>query len=157
MDFNFKSSKIRKINKFLKKNKSFLLYHATKLDLSLWIKLEQKLKKLKLKYLKIKNSIMTIVFKNSIFKHLNFIFSSFILIIYLNLNESKLKILLIEELFKPLFILLSIKVQNKMRSIFQLKTINIFSYKNNMLIFQNLLEINLKKIYIITKRRLISK
>jgi hypothetical protein len=152
MDFHTKSYQSIKLKKFFKTNDFFFLFHAAKLDLSQWIYIEQHLKKLKLKYLKLLNGTTLKLFKNSIYKNLSPVVCGFVLFFNLNCKTTELQLKSVKKDLKPSFELISIKLNNKIYSTSQIKALNFNSYKKNAFNLCRSLDRHLKKSYLLTKK-----
>ncbi len=152
MDLNFKNYKINKTKNFIKNNKFFFFFHSAKLNSKEWLVVEQELKILKLNYYKIYNSATLKIFHNSIYKNFNNIICGIILIIKPNFKSSLINLNLLEKKkLKEIFLLLSIKLNNKIYLSSQLNELNIFSYKQNLFYLYKTLEKHSKITYILTK------
>ena len=157
MDFNSKDYQNVKLKKKFKTNGFFFWFHSAKLDLNQWIHTEKNLKKLKLNYSKALNGITLRLFKNSIFANLSPIVCSFVLFINSNFKTTELQLSSIKKDLKPSFELISVKLNNKIYSTSQLKGLNTFSYRKNMLNLHGSLDQHLKTSYSLTKKKIISK
>ena len=157
MDFNSKDYQNVKLKNFFKTNGFFLWFHSAKLDLNQWIHVEQNLKKLKLNYSKALNGITSKLFKNSIYSNVSPIVCSFVLFINSNFKTTELQLNSIKRDLKPSFKLISAKLNNKVYSTSQLKGLNEFSYKKNMLNLYGSLDNHLKTSYVLTKKKTTSK
>ena len=127
MDYNLKNYQILKTKNYFKKNKFFFVLQSSKINLKEEIQLEQKIKTLKLKHYKILNGISSKTLKNSIYiKYYNLI-SGLMLFIKPSFKSTSIKLI---ELKKDLkFLLLTVKLNNKMYSVSQINSIKEFSYK----------------------------
>nr|YP_010145985.1 hypothetical protein K4Z89_mgp26 [Pseudo-nitzschia pungens]QQO80608.1 hypothetical protein [Pseudo-nitzschia pungens] len=157
MDFNSKDYQSAKLKNFFKTNGFFFWFHSAKLDLSQWIQIEQKLKKLKLNYSKGLNGITLKLFKSSIYTNVSPIVCSFVLFINPNFKTTELRLDSIKKELKPSFELISVKVNDKVYSTSQLKGINDFSYKKNVFNLYKSLDQHLKTSYRLTKKKDCSK
>jgi hypothetical protein len=152
MDFNSKNYQSVKLKKFFKINDFFFLFHSAKLDLNQWIQTEQHLKKLKLKYSKALNGSSLKLFKNSIYKNLSPVIGGFVLFLIPNYKTTEFKLNSVNKELKPSFELISIKLNNKLYGISQLKGLNSLSHKKNVFNLHRSLERYLKTSYILTKK-----
>ena len=157
MDFNSKDYQNAKLKNFFKTNGFFLWFHLAKLDLNQWTVTEQNLKKLKLNYSKVLNGITLKLFKNSIYTNIRPIVCSFVLFINSNFKTTELQLNSIEKNLKPSFKLISVKLNNKIYSTSQLKGLNEFSYKKSVFNLYGSLDQHLKKSYVLTQKKTISK
>merc|ERR1711862_964603 len=152
MDFNSKDYQTAKLKNFFKINGFFFFFHSAKLNLNQWIHTE---KNLKLNYSKVLNGITLKLFKNSIYANISSIICSFVLFINSNFKTTELKFNLIKKDLKPSFELISVKLNNRIYSISQLKGLNIFSYKKNVSNLYGSLDQHLKTSYLLTKKKVI--
>jgi hypothetical protein len=150
MEFNLKSYRILKIKKYFKNTDFFFFFNTTKLTLNQWLSVEQDLKKSKLKHYKILNGTTLKTLKKSVFKNLNPVICGVILFIKLDFKSTELDLNLLSKNFKNLFSLISVKLNCKVYSVTQIKKMKRFSYRENMLNLQKILEKTLKTSYIIT-------
>jgi hypothetical protein len=153
MDFNLKSYRVFKVKEYLKKSEFFFFYHSPKLRSNEWVSIEQDLKKLKLKYYKIFNGTTLKTINNSIYQNLDQVICGIVLFIKLNYKSTTFDFNTLNKNLKPLFILLSLKLNNKIYSIPQLKGINSFSYKQNVFNLQKSLERYIKGSYKLTSNK----
>nr|YP_009495565.1 ORF156 [Nitzschia sp. (in: diatoms)]AWQ64295.1 ORF156 [Nitzschia sp. (in: diatoms)] len=156
MDFNFKTYQIVKLKKYFKTNNLFFLFHSAKLNLTKWSLIEQNLKKLKLNYYKPLNKTTVKTFKSSIYKNFDSNIVGFILFISPNYKTMELNL---QSLIKSLksFSFVSIKLNNKIYSVSQLKGLNDLSYKKSAFNFYKVLDKQLKTSYVLTNKKKISK
>jgi len=157
MDFNLKSYRVLKVKNSLKNCDFFFFFHSAKLTSNEWVSIEQDLKKLKLKYYKVFNGTTSETLKNSVYKNFNQIICGIILFIEPRFKLTTLELTSIRKDLKPLFALLSVKLNNKIYSIEQLKGFKAFSYKQNMFNFYKSLEKGLKLTYLLTNNKASSK
>ena len=155
MHFTLKSYQILKLKNYFKNKSLFIVFHCAKLNLKDWMKTEQKLKKLKLSYFKPLNKITVKELKNSIYSNYSSIINGSVLFVSFeagkdsqemvqNLNE-------LEKSLKPLFVTVSLKLNNKLYSPQQLSKFQTFGYKENMFKFHKVLNKSLKTSYVLTK------
>ena len=143
----FKKYKLEKSKKQIKYNKIGFLFHATNSDSIKKLKLDQNLEKNNFKSIKIKNNLLKIVLKTSIFsKQCHLINGSLCFLYYSNpkIINGKFK-----NIFKvdPGLSLIAIKLNNKIYSINQLKKITTVNYVENLKIFSKTLNNIYKKPY----------
>lgn len=149
MKLNFRNYQNIKIKQDLKKNNFLLFSIGVNQSAQNWINVEQVLHKLKLNYYKTYNNKTRKIIKNSIYKNLFNIFNGTFFFIKPKLN-SKQKLVnntVLKNLSSILFTIISIKINNKIYTIPQLKNINSFVYKNNIKIIYQFLLTNLKLLY----------
>ena len=150
MDFNLKNYQIFKLKKYFKKNEFLLLFHSSKLNSVKWLTVEQTLKKLKLNYYKPLNGTSLKTFKESIYKNFSPIVAGFILFVKAQYKTTCHNLPEILKNVKPSFILISVKLNNKVYSSAQLKGMEDLSYKKTMFTFYRSLDKHLKTTYVLT-------
>ena len=151
MDYNLKKYQILKLKKYFKNNNFFFILHSSKINSKEWIQIEQKIKKLKLKYYKIFNGTASKIIDNSIYANYTQVISSLIVFIKPTFKSTEIKLKILEKELKSLFILLSVKLNNKIYFISQVSSINSFSYKQNVFDLYKVLEKSLKVPYTLKK------
>lgn len=151
MNLNSKTYKIKKIKKYIKKNELFFFFNTTKLKKKDWTKIEQNLKRLKMNYYKVFNGTTLKTIKNSIYKNFANIICGVVLLIKPQFKLITVEKKLLEKETKPLFTLLSVKLNNKIYSTQQLKKLNTFSYKQNLFNLNQSLNKILKTTYVFSK------
>nr|QUS63605.1 hypothetical protein [Haslea silbo]QUS63808.1 hypothetical protein [Haslea silbo] len=147
MHFEFRDYQLLKVKQYLKQK--FLLFsNGANQTSTNWLAVEQGLYKSNLKYYKVYNKIALKVLKNSIYNNIGQIVKGTFFFLKLKNNST---VLIKQKLFKELesifFTLLSIKLNNKIYSIAQIKKIKSLNYKNNIAILYQFLSTNLKCIY----------
>ena len=157
MDFNLKDYQIFKLKKYFKNNDFFFLFHSAKLSLNQWTIIEQNLKKLKLNYYKTLNGTTLKTLKNSIYKNISSVISSFVVFINPKFKTTEFDLDLLTKNLKPSFSLISLKLNNKIYSPAQLKGVKSLSYKKNMFNLHKSLDRHLKTSYRLTNKKVISK
>ena len=157
MDFNFKTYQVVKLKKYFKKNGLFFLFNSTKLNLTKWTITEQIFKKLKLSYYKSLNKTTIRTLKSSIFKSFHSNIAGFLLFINSRYKTTALNISSIVRSLKPSFILISVKLNNKVYSTVQIKGLNELSYQKTMFTLYKVLDKQLKTSYVLTNKKKISK
>ena len=150
MDFNLKNYQIFKLKKYLKKNDFFFLFHSAKLNLNKWASVEQSLKKLRLEYYKPLNRITSKTLNSSIFKNFSSIIGGFILFVNSSHKSNELSLTRINKQLKSSFVLISIKLNNKIYSPVQLKGMVDLSYKKSVFNLHRSLDQYLKTSYLLT-------
>ena len=152
MDFNLKNYQIFKLKKYLKKNDFFFLFHSAKLSLNKWTSIEQNLKKLKLEYYKPLNRTTSKIFKSSIFENFSSIIGGFVLFVNSSNKNNELNLKHITKTLKPNFVLISVKLNNKIYSPAQLKGMKDLSYKKNVFNLHRSLNRYLKTSHVLTSK-----
>ena len=131
MKFELKTYKVFKIKYYLKKNKLFFFYTATSLNLKNWLVIEQTLKKSNLNYYRLSNTLAVKTMKASIYTNFKQLIHS--LTMFVNPKpKTTLKLKKLINLEKVLT-LLSVKLNNKIYSISQLKNLNSLNYNYTVL------------------------
>jgi len=131
MKFELKTYKVFKIKYYLKKNKLFFFYAATSLNLKNWLVIEQTLKKSNLNYYRLSNTLAVKTMKASIYTNFKQLIHS--LTMFVNPKpKTTLKLKKLINLEKVLT-LLSVKLNNKIYSISQLKILNSLNYNYTVL------------------------
>ncbi len=151
MQFNFKNHQASKTKKYIVKNNIILFSNGANQSSSNWRLTEQELYKLNLNYHKIYNNAAIKVIKNTIFKNSQQIVNSTFFFLTLKQNNS-IKLLLNKSLiFKSLqnikFTLCSMKLNDKIYSIPQLKNIYSLKYNISIKMLYQFLVTNLKLSY----------
>ena len=131
MKFELKTYKIFKIKYFLKQNKLFFFYAATSLNLKNWLAIEQTLKKSNLNYYRLSNTLAIKTMRASIYVNFKQLIHS--LTMFVNPKpKTTLKLKQLKNLEKALT-LLSVRLNNKIYSISQLKSLNSLDYNFTVL------------------------
>jgi len=144
MDFNLKKFRVLKVKKKLKNSELIFFFNSAKIKSNKWIKIEKQLKKLKLKYSQIFNNTTFKTIKNSIYTNINQLFSGVILLITPAHKSSQIELQTNKKFLDSLFVLLCIKLNNKVYTTTQLKNLNTLSYKKTVFNFYGNLEKGLK-------------
>lgn len=145
----FKKYQTSKIDKYFKNNTFFFFFQSSKSNQ--WKKNEQELKKLKLQYYKVINKLALKIIQKSIYKKYGSLINGIILFIKTNSKITQINSYVIKRKLTNNFELLSLKLNNKIYSADQIKSINIFSYTKSMFLFYKSLEKYSKISYIIIK------
>jgi hypothetical protein len=152
MKLNLKNYQILKTKQYLKENNFIFFSIGANQSAQNWITTEQGLHKLKLNYHKIYNNIAIKVTKKSIYKNsLNMISSTFFFIKPSG-NQLLNKKILINELNSVRFNLLAVKLNKKVYSISQTKSMSSFNYKTNISVMYQFLITNLKSSYRLSQK-----
>nr|UXN44323.1 hypothetical protein [Haslea karadagensis] len=154
MHFELRDYQFLKVKQYLKQK--FLLFSNGASQTSTnWLAIEQSLSKSNLKYYKVYNKIALKVLTNSVYNNIKQVIKGTFFFLKLDGNTN---LLTKQQLFKKLksvfFTLLSIKLNNKIYSIVQIKKIKSLNYKSNMSIFYQFLSANLKSVYGITYKKI---
>lgn len=147
MDFNLKDYQIFKLKKYFKNNSFFFLFQSAKLNLHQWIAIEQELKKLKLNYYKVLNGTTLKTFEKSIYKHSSPLITNLVIFIDSKHKTTEFDLERLKKDLKPSFLLISLKLNNKIYSPAQLKGVKSLSYKKNMFNLHRSLDQHLKTSY----------
>ena len=147
MDYNLKNYQILKTKNYFKKNNFFFVVQSSKINLKEEIQLEQKIKTLKLKHYKILNGITLKLIKYSIYKRYYKLIGGLISLIKPKFKSTEIRI---DKLKKELkFLLLIVKLNNKIYPESQISNIRTFSFKQNVFNFYKVLEKTTKISYIL--------
>lgn len=138
MEFSSKEYHIQKTKNYITKNNLFFFFNGINRKSNNWIVSEQELKKMFFSYYKILNKISKKTLNNSIYLNSSSLINSVTFLLKTTLNNKKLtKQVLLKNFESLLFILLAIKINNKIYSKNQLINNFSFNYKENkLLLFQ---------------------
>ena len=158
MHITFKSYQTVKFkNDFVKKS-LLIIFHCAKLNFKKWMLMEQKLKKLKLNSYKPLNKMALKELKNSIYFNYSSVIKGFILLVsFKNSNKNKSDNLValdlnnIQSSLKPLFVQVSLKLNNKLYSFQQAKKCQKLFYKENIFKLHKVLNKSSKMSYMLIK------
>ena len=153
MKFNLKEYRVFKVKKHFKSSNFFFIYNSAKIKLNNWILTEQNIRKLKLEYHQIFNKTSLKTINSSIYKNTNNIFSDIVIIIKPKYKSTEINKKILNQNLNPLFVLLTIKLNNKIYTPTQIKNLESFSYKNSVLSFNNCLNRYLKTSYKLTEKK----
>ena len=141
----FKNYQFLKIKQYLKNNDILLISNGINQKALNWVKLEQGIKKMNLKYFKPYNKITKKVISTSIyFNYINLINGSFFFLAQNNRTTLNKNLFKAEKLEFLKFRLLALKLNKKLYSIKQIQKINSLTYKKVISTFYQFLLINLK-------------
>ena len=140
MDYNQKKYQILKTKRYLKNYDFFFMYHSIKLNSTESLHIEQKLKKLKLEQYKMLNGISSKTFLKSILKNYSKLICGLVVTLKPELASSEISFNKLEKELKTLFILLSIKLNNKIYFSSQVTKMKTFSFKKNVFNLYKILE-----------------
>jgi len=148
MNTKFRKYQLYKVKSFLKNPPLIFFFHTLNLKTIKWLKIEQKLLKLNLKYYKVKNTLTKYVIKNSVFLNFLPIINGPICIIYIKKNQNNTN-LDIQNLLKlsQTMPLVSVKLNKKLYSKNQLLTISTLNYRTNIKVLNKTLKTFLKNPY----------
>jgi hypothetical protein len=149
MEFNLIDYKLFKIKYVLKFTKVFFFFNSTRLKYRNWVLVEQALNKIKLKYYKVYNISTDKIITSSVFRNGNkLIVNGSTLLVSLDDKEANhMNFPVTRKLFNvhQLLTFLSIGINNKIYSNFQIEKINFSNYSKNLSIFCYTIKKNLKK------------
>jgi hypothetical protein len=132
MKLTSKEYRIIKIKNYLKKNNLFFFFNGINQNSNNWIKTEQELKNLNLKYYKIFNKTTINTFKNSIFINSRRTINGVTFVIKPVLNSTVLTKKMLFTLYP--FVFLSIKLNTNIYSYSQISCVNSFNYYSTKLL-----------------------
>ena len=153
MDFKLKKYRILKIKNQLKNSGLLLFFNSAKIKSNKWILIEKQLKKLKLQYNQIFNKTTSKTLNNSIYKNINQIVCSVIILVKPNYKSTQINIKSLKKDLEPLFVLLFLKLNNKIYTYPQLQTLNTLSHRKTVLNFNISLEKCLKTTVKLTQNK----
>lgn len=145
MEFSSKDYKTLKTKQYIKTTKLFFFFTGIDRNSNNWILIEQNLTNLKFNYYKIFNKTATQTLQNSIYNSIKPVING---ATFLMKPTSNLELLskqtLINNLEPLLFIMLAIKLNNKIYPTKKLKNLNSLEYYENKLLFYQFGLANLK-------------
>ena len=160
MKLKLKDYKILKIKSGLKHNDLIFIYHSVNVNNKSWVIIEQELVKFNLIYYKIYNKLFIKSIKPSVFK--NVFKNADGPILFSNIKYQK-KVMPIKNLINitPKLCFLCLKLKNKVYTISQIKSINNLKFVKNALLFNNVLRVFIKNLFVfnflLINKKLISK
>jgi len=135
MELEKKNYQILKTRNYLKLNKLFFFFNGTNKNSDKWLLVEQQLKSLGYYSYKITNRPMHRTLNKSIYINIKPIVNGITFLIKPSSNSYVLTKSIFKKNFEPLFfIILAVKLNNKIYSYPQIQKINTFEYKINKLI-----------------------
>jgi len=146
----FKNYQRIKIKNCLKAYSLLIITNGINQDYKNQTLTKQEFKKLKITYYKIYNKLTTKILKNSKFKNITQLIYSPIFFILPKQNDFNISIL--NYLETLLFLIVGIKLNQKIYSSVQIKNLKSLNYKNEITILYQFLLINLKLIQITDKK-----
>lgn len=149
MEFSSKEYTIKKTKNYITKNNLFFFFHGINRKSNDWINVEKELKKMSFSYYKILNKTLKKTIHYSIYTNISPLINSVTFLLKPSNNKEITKQTLLTS-FEPLiFLILAIKLNNKIYSKNQLINNYSFNYKENKLLFFQFnitnIKINLKK------------
>jgi ribosomal protein L10 len=143
----FKTYKINKIKSYFKKKSCVILCHVPNSSAKNWLKIQKQFYNYNIKCYKIHNNITKEVLSNSIFKNLVLMPKGSVCLIYFE-EETKLRVKIQQLLtLNKSILILGLKLNNKVYSYSQLKTLFTINYEKNVKVFQKSLKKLLKLPY----------
>jgi hypothetical protein len=147
MDLTTKKFKIEKTKNFIKHYNLFIFLNGINRNSNDWILIEQELKKINFNYYKIFNKTSKTTLNSSIFLNTSSLINSMTFLLKPTEKKDINKNILFNRIEALIFSLLAVKINNKIYSKPQLKTLISFNYKNNKLLFYKFLISNTKTIF----------
>ena len=145
MEFSSKDYKTLKTKQYIKTTKLFFFFTGIDRSSNNWILIEQNLTNLKFNYYKVFNKTATQTLQNSIYNSIKPVINGTMFLIKPTSNSKLLsKQTLINNLEPLLFIMLAIKLNNKIYPTKKLKSLNSLEYYENKLLFYQFGLANLK-------------
>jgi hypothetical protein len=147
MDFISKRFKIEKTRNYIKLNNMFVFLNGANRKTGDWTVVEQELKKIDFNYHKILNKASRKTLTNSILLNTYSLINSITFLLKPFTNKEVNKNLLFNKIEALNFLLLAIKINNKVYSKPQIKKLLTLNYENNAVILHNFLISNTKIIF----------
>jgi hypothetical protein len=145
MEFSSKDYQKKKTKNYVIKNNLFFFFNGINRKSNAWINIEQEIQNLSFSYYKILNTISKNTLNNSIYKNVTPLINSVTFLLKPLDNSKEITRQKILTNFEPLvFILLAIKLNNKIYSKNQLINKFSFKYKENKLLFFQFNATNIK-------------
>lgn len=147
MKFNTKNYKIDKTKNYIETNDILFFFNGVNKKSNDWIHTEQNLKKINFKYYKIFNKTTKKELNNSsINNNLSNIINGITFLLTPEQNtKNLLKNIILKDLTFLFFVLLTVKLNNKLYSVNQLKQSNSLNYINNKLLIYQFSIVHLKR------------
>lgn len=152
MDLNSKIYKVSKAKSYFKNSSLSFFFHVAKLSATESSVTEKNLKKLKLEHYKIFNTSGSFLLENSIFRNYRKTICSTVLFVKPQYKLTVLNSEVLKKQLEPSFILLFVKLNNRIYSLKQTQKVETFSYKESVSRCYNLLNSKLKLTYVLTNR-----
>ena len=147
MDHNLKKYRVLKIKNSFKNSDLLFFYHSSKIKSNKWMLTEQHLKKIKLEYNQIYNGTAIKTINNSIYLNMNKIISGVVIFAKPIFKSTTLQLKTVKNDLNPTFILLFLKLNNKVYTLPQFKNMNILNYQTAVFNFNRGLSRYVKTIY----------
>ena len=152
MNNKLKNYQLKKFKHYIKKTDLIFFFFITNLPIKNQLELDQKLSKNNLKIYKIKNTIATIALQSSIFLNtLALVNGPISMLSVKNSQLHNLNLLNLLNIYPNTFIL-TIKLNKKIYSNTQLKTISTLNYKDNIVILNKTFKKLIKIPYLYLKK-----
>ena len=132
MDHNLKKYRVLKVKNNFKNSDLLFFYHSSKIKSNKWMLTEQHLKKIKLEYNQIYNGTAIKTINKSIYLNIKQIISGVIIFAKPIFKLTTLKLKTVKNDLSPSFILLFLKLNNKIYILPQFNNINTFNYKTTV-------------------------
>lgn len=146
MKFTAKNYKINKAKNYIKTNNILFFVNGVNKNSNDWIHTEQNLKKINFQYYKVFNKTTKKTLNDSIYNKANNIVNGITFFIKPETNTGNLlKNTIVKDLKLLLFILLAVKLNNRLYSINQLNKNNSFNYLDNKLLMYQFGLVHLKR------------
>lgn len=146
MKFDAKSYKINKTKNYIKTNNILFFFNGVNKNSKDWIHTEQNLKKINFKFYKVFNKTTKKTLNDSIYNKISSTVNGITFFIKPETNtKNLLKTTITKDLRLLLFILLAIKLNNKLYSASQLSKSNSLNYLDNKLLMYQFGVVHLKR------------
>ena len=148
MKFELKNHKLEKTKNYLRRTPIIIVYQAPSLNLEHWLEIEQRLSCYGLKYFRLYNTLVVNVLTKSIFQNMNVLINSSICLARF-CDSTKTP-----QLFQKLInlnssiLFLGLRLNNKVYSKSELRTLSTINYCTNVKIFNKSLKKLLKLPYL---------
>ena len=147
MDHNLKKYRVLKIKNSFKNSDLLFFYHSSKIKSNKWMLTEQHLKKIKLEYHQIYNGTAIKTINDSIYLNINQVITGVVIFTKSIFKSTTLQLKTVKSDLSPSFILLFLKLNNKVYTLPQFNNINVFNYKTTVFNFNRNLSRHTKTIY----------
>ena len=145
MEFTPKKHKLTKTKKFIKTNNLIFIFNGINQNYQNWVISEQKMKALNINYYKVFNKITRKILKESLYRNIVPSINGITFFIKPNLSQKNLpKSSELSQLDSLLFVLVALKLNNKIYSAKQLNELSTTEYRGNSLLFYQFRSANLK-------------
>jgi hypothetical protein len=143
MKLQFQEYQFWKIKNYLKKNKLFFFFNSSRIKSSSWLNADQIIKKFQWNYYTVHNNSILNIIIPSIYKNNHQIICSIILLIKQNFQKTYFILQNIDYL-KPFFEPLTLKLNNKIYSIVQIKNLKPFHFIKTIETLKKVLILNIR-------------